>query len=246
MKHLIVSLHDFHPGSHLAIREQIEFLTPLGVKNFSILVVPHFHHQKLLKDSASSLAYLDERHAANDDLVVHGYYHDRVGQGGGSFFWTKLYTANEAEFLDLSDGEVRHRLTRALTLWEEHGWRADGFIAPAWLMPEAQDVILKRMNFTYTTRLKYFQNLRTLRMTATQSLCYSTRAKWRRDVSLLWNKWLFARLRKTKEVIRLSLHPNDLKFEPIKSQIRDIVENALANGYEPITYATYAKLQSAA
>ncbi|MDR0534349.1 MAG: polysaccharide deacetylase family protein [Verrucomicrobiales bacterium] len=241
MKHLIVSLHDYHPGSHAAIKEQIETLNIWGVKNVSILVVPHYHHQKATKDSASSLAYLGERQAANDDLVVHGYYHDRVGQGSGSFFWTKLYTANEAEFLDLSDGEVRHRLTRALTLWEEQGWKPEGFIAPAWLMPEEQDVILKRMNFTYTTRLKYFQNLRNLQKTETQSLCYSTRAKWRRDVSLRWNKWLFARLLKTKDVIRLSLHPNDLKFEPIKLQIQDIVETALTEGYQPLTYAAYAK-----
>ncbi|MDR2462341.1 MAG: polysaccharide deacetylase family protein [Verrucomicrobiales bacterium] len=242
MKHLIVSLHDFHAGTHEAVREQIDTLTVWGVKNFSILVVPHFHHRKMLKDSAASLAYLGGRHADGDDLVIHGYYHDRVGQGGGSFFWTKLYTANEAEFLDLSDGEARHRLTRALALWEENGWRADGFIAPAWLMPEEQDMLLKRMNFTYTTRLKYWQNLRTLKVTATQSLCYSTRARWRRDASLRWNQWLFARLLKTKDVIRLSLHPRDLQFEPVKLQIRGIVETALTKGYQPITYAGYAKL----
>ncbi|MDR1191898.1 MAG: polysaccharide deacetylase family protein [Verrucomicrobiales bacterium] len=244
MKHLIVSLHDFHPGTHAAVKEQIDTLTVWGVRNFSILVVPHFHHQKMLKDNAAALAYLGGRHAVGDDLVIHGYYHDRVGQGGGSFFWTKLYSANEAEFLDLSDGEVRHRLTRALTLWEENGWRADGFIAPAWLMPEEQDLILKRMNFTYTTRLKYWQNLRTLKVTATQSLCYSTRARWRRALSLRWNQWLFARLLKTKDVIRLSLHPRDLQFEAIRQQIHGIVETALTKGYQPITYAAYSKAES--
>jgi uncharacterized protein len=242
MKHLIVSLHDFHPKSLTAIRGQIEFLTSLGVQNYSILVIPQYHHKKRLQDDAPSLAYLNERHAANDDLVAHGYYHDRVGQGKGSIFWTKLYTANESEFHSISDGEVRHRLTRAQTLWAENGWQLHGFIAPAWLMPEEQDVILKRMNFTYTTRLKYFQNLRTLKKTETQSLCYSTRAQWRRNVSLRWNKWLFDRLLKTKDVIRLSLHPGDLQFEPIKLQIQSIVESALANGYQPITYAQFAKL----
>jgi predicted deacetylase len=242
MKHLIISLHDCHPGSLTAIRGQIDFLTPLGVRNFSILAVPHFHHQRALRHDPATLAVLGERHAAGDDIVIHGYYHDRAGMGGGSWFWTKIYTAGEAEFLDLSDGEARHRLTRALTVWEDQDWRPDGFIAPAWLMPEEQDVILKRMNFTYTTRLKYFQNLRTLQKTETQSLCYSTRAAWRRAVSLRWNKWLFARLLKTRDVIRLSLHPHDLEFEPIQRQIREIVENALASGHQPITYAAYAKL----
>jgi predicted deacetylase len=246
MKHLIVSLHDYHPGTQPAVREQVETLAAWGVRNFSILAVPHFHHGKSLRDNAATRAYLGERQAAGDDLVIHGYYHDLAGQGGGSWFWTKLYTAGEAEFHDLSDGEARHRLTRALAIWEENGWRADGFIAPAWLMPEEQDVILKRMNFTYTTRLKYFQNLRTLRVTPTQSLCYSTRAAWRRAASLRWNRWLFARLLKKKNVIRLSLHPNDLRFEPLRLQIRGIVETALANGYEPITYAAYARLQPAA
>ncbi|MDR1305436.1 MAG: polysaccharide deacetylase family protein [Verrucomicrobiales bacterium] len=241
-KYLIVSLHDYHPGTHAAVREQVATLTAWGVRNFSILAVPHFHHQQSLRASPPSLAWLGERQAAGDDLVIHGYYHDLVGQGGGAFFWNKLYTAGEAEFHDLSAGEARHRLTRALTLWEEHGWRATGFIAPAWLLPEAQDELLRRLNFTYTTRLQYFLQLRTRRVTPTQSLCYSTRAAWRRAVSLRWNRWLFARLRQTRAVIRLSLHPRDLHFAPLKAQIRGLVETALTEGYQPVTYAAYANL----
>ena len=244
MKHLIVSLHDFHPASLPAIREQIDFLTPLGVSNFSILVTPHFHHRKNIREDAPARSYLDTRLAAGDDLAIHGYYHDRVGVGDDSFFWTKIYTANEAEFFDLGDGEVRHRLTRALALWEECNWPAAGFIAPAWLMPEAQDAILKRLNFTYTVRLKHIKNLRTATTTKTQSLCYSTRAPWRRDVSLRWNKYLSAHLLKTNNVIRLSLHPNDLSFDPLKAQIRHITETALAAGYQPTTYAKFVKTEA--
>ncbi|MDD5260352.1 MAG: polysaccharide deacetylase family protein [Methylacidiphilales bacterium] len=241
MKHLIVSLHDLHPGSLDAVRGQIDCLKTLGISNFSILAVPHFHHQKRLKDHAGMLKFLDERSQAGDDLVIHGFYHDRSDRGGGPLFWTKFYTANEAEFLDLSDGEARHRVETALEIWREHGWPANGFIAPAWLLPRAQDVLLKRMGFSYTTRLGGIHLLRKGMEMASQSLCYSTRAEWRRKISLLWNPFLFKRL-VGRQVVRLSLHPDDLNHPPIREQILEIAGMALAAGYEPVTYSAYAEM----
>jgi uncharacterized protein len=241
MKSFIVSLHDFHPGSRELISAQVDLLQQWGVKNCSILVIPHYHHGKRTRDDQKSLDYLNQRHQAGDDLVLHGYYHDRSGNKGGSYFLTQLYTANEAEFLDLSDGEMRHRIELGRKLWEEQGWPLHGFIAPGWLMPGEQDKLLKRLGFDYTTRLGRFTQLQKNRQHNSQSLCYSTRAAWRRGLSAFWNPALFWHLRRT-ETIRLSLHPNDFTWPALKLQIQETVEMALAEGFEPITYRDYAKM----
>ncbi len=241
MKHLIVSLHDFHPGSREAISDQVDFLKAIGVSCFSVLVVPKYHMQKHITDDKASLKYLDKRYAAGDEMVVHGYYHYVKDPRLGHLFWNRIYTNKESEFFDISDGEVRHRIDQGLQIWEKMGWQAKGFIPPAWLMPDKQNHILKKMGFTYTNRLKTITLLQKKKETETQSLCYSSRAAWRRALSLSWNQALFNRLKKG-EIIRLSLHPDDLKYPQLKQQIGEITEMALAQGYSPITYARYAAL----
>jgi len=241
MKSLIVSLHDFHPGSCEAIRDQIEFLHELGVDRLSILVIPKYHMGKHLNEDQAALKLLDERQEAGDELVVHGYYHYVKDPRAGNFFWNRLYTNRESEFMDLSDGEVRHRIQLGLDIWESRGWKASGFIAPAWLMPKKQDAILRKLGFRYTNRLRTISLLQKKKEIEAPSLCYSTRSGWRRQLSLTWNQALFNRLRKGS-VIRLSLHPTDLTHEPIRQQIREILEMALAEDYRPLSYAAYAAL----
>lgn len=240
-KSLIISLHDFHPGSKNLIAEQVDFLGGLGVKNFSILVVPCYHHGKRTKESPASIDFLQQRHEAGDDLVLHGYYHDRSGMAEGNLFFTRFYTENEAECLDLSDGELSHRLELGRQFWNERGWPLHGFIAPAWLLPRHQDAVLKRQGFEYTTRLGHISLVQKGLIRKSQSLCYSTRSAWRRTLSLTWNPVLFSRLRKT-DTVRLSLHPNDLTFPQVRLQIKEIVEMALAEGYQPLTYRDYGQV----
>jgi predicted deacetylase len=238
---LIVSLHDLHPGSLNLIQHQTEWLTSLGVTQYSILAVPHFHHIKKLAESEETVSWLNNQVTKKQDIVLHGLYHDRIDQKSGSFFYTKFYTANEAEFLDLADSEFLNRVQQGRSLWMEKKWPLHGFIAPAWLMPTQQDRILSELNFDYTTRLRGIHLLKKNQYVPTQSLCYSTRASWRLWVSLVWNKWLFKKLIH-KPVLRLSLHPFDLTHTKIRYQIAKFLEITLANGYEALSYSSYAAL----
>ncbi|MEO0454628.1 MAG: polysaccharide deacetylase family protein [Verrucomicrobiota bacterium] len=239
-KRLIISLHDVHPGTREQVIRQVDALNAVGADRFSLLVVPKFHHEKLISEDPLLLDWLTKRHAQGDDLVLHGYYHDRQGRELGNIFWTKLYTNGEAECLDLSDGEIRHRIEMGRRIWDDHEWKMVGFIPPAWLMPESQYALLRREELLYTNRLRDVTLLLKNRVIRSQSLCYSTRSGWRREISPLWNQWLFTRLR-GQSVIRLSLHPPDFEFELIRQQIIELVELALADGYEPVTYAQYAE-----
>ncbi len=187
-KSLIVSLHDAHPGSRAQIAEQIAFLGAYGVNCSSILVVPEFHHGA---NAGSDAVFRDEVstwQSAGHELVLHGYYHDRQESPRetlGTVFWTRLYTNREAEFLDLPRETAQERLARGRKLFDSLGWKATGFVAPAWLMAEWIPGLLAEMNFAYTTTLKGIVPLGpgVNQVAASQSLCYSTRAAWRRFAS---------------------------------------------------------------
>jgi len=242
-KSLIVSLHDAHPGSHQQIAEQVDFLARYGIIRSSILVVPEFHHQGSLLQDKSFCDSVSGWQSIGHEIVLHGYFHDRQESPPeklSTLFWTRLYTNREAEFLDLSPETARLRLERGRTLFESLGWRGRGFVAPAWLMAEGLTNLLAEMGFAYTNRLREIIPLLpgVNRLTHSQSLCYSTRAAWRRTASCIWNKRLFGRLRAT-EVIRLSLHPRDLEFPLIRRQLDQILRASLKHGFQPITYGDY-------
>jgi predicted deacetylase len=240
-KALIVSLHDAHPLSQVKIQEQIEFLASFGVAKSSILIVPSFHHQGSLAEKPEFCQAAGRWQEAGHELVLHGYFHDRKSSPRetlSTLFWTRLYTNQEAEFLDLPMEEARERITWGLDLFKKLGWKTSGFVAPAWLMPVTVEKLLAEMGFAYTTRLKQIIRLNPSQRIATQSLCYSTRAAWRRVASGLWNKHLFTSLRKTN-LVRLSLHPNDLAFPLPRRQISQIVRACVKAGFEPTTYGEY-------
>jgi uncharacterized protein len=242
-KLLIVSLHDAHPGSHAQIAEQVAFLAGYGIARSSILVVPEFHHGGLVTKDPSFCDDVSAWQAGGHELVLHGYYHDRAEAAPdtfSNFYWTRLYTAGEAEFLDLSREAARSRLELGRMLFKTLGWRATGFVAPAWLMATGLTNLLAEMGFAYTTRVgEIIPLLPGLnRLKSSQSLCYSTRAGWRRFASALWNKYLYRRLRDT-DLVRLSLHPRDLEFPLMRRQIDQILRASLKRGFQPTTYGDY-------
>ena len=242
-KSLIVSLHDAHPGSHAQIAEQIAFLAAYGIKCSNILVVPEFHHSGSLTKDAAFCDAVSTWQTQGHELVLHGYYHDRKEAAPdvfSNFFWTRIYTAGEAEFLDLDKEAARARLELGQLLFKSLGWRTTGFVAPAWLMAEGLPNLLAEMGFSYTTRLREIIPLRPglNRLKSSQSLCYSTRAGWRRFASAFWNKYLWDKLRES-DLVRLSLHPRDLEFPLMRRQIDQILRASLKRGFQPTTYGDY-------
>jgi len=158
-----------------------------------------------------------------------------------NLFWTRFYTNGEAEFLDLPGAEARRRLEEGKRRFAEAGFEVKGFIAPAWLMAPGLTGLLAELGFAHTTTLRQFLNLATGTATDAQSLCWSTRADWRRGASLAWNHFLCARLlRERGPLLRISLHPDDLRHAAIRQQIERCVKSALDAGYKPVTYADYA------
>jgi hypothetical protein len=63
------------------------------------------------------------------------------------------------------------------------------------------------------------------------------RSAWRRQMSLAWNAFLFQRLR-TNPLMRISIHPVDLRHAKVWQQIRELITRALADR-EPLTYLAW-------
>jgi predicted deacetylase len=76
-----------------------------------------------------------------------------------------------------------------------------------------------------------------------QSLVWSVRSSWRRQVSRAWNELLFRRLA-ANSLLRISIHPVDLRHAQIWRQIRELVSRASADR-EPLTYHEWLARQRA-
>src|SRR5262245_18233427 len=97
MRRLILSIHDVHPASFQAVREQVAWCEALGIQRFSILVVPQFHLLEPFERCEGLVQWLRTREAFGDEIVIHGFYHKMCEESSiRNWFWNRIYTANEA------------------------------------------------------------------------------------------------------------------------------------------------------
>ena len=234
---LVVSIHDVSPLTWKASVAMLEDLRPLGVTAFSLLVVPNHHHRGHFLENNDFCTWLRERNGLGDDIVIHGYYHQRErksGETAGQKLITRFYTQDEGEFYDLDEEPAFAAVSKAQAEFGRIGLHPRGFIAPAWLLSPASERALRRAGCEYTTRIGSVTNLRTGAVHATQSMVYSARNAWRRAASLGWNAQLFRRLR-GNPLLRVGIHPPDFQYAMIWRQIRRSISLALEDRV-PLTY----------
>jgi len=241
---LVVSLHDVSPLTRAECARILVELRAVGVAQTSLLVVPNHHQRGHMLDDPEFAAWLRELSAAGHEIVIHGYHHQRARRAGENLrarLTTRFYTADEGEFYDLDQASAHELVAKAEADFRQLGVTSSGFIAPAWLLSREAEDALRELRCEYTTRLGTVLDLRTGRVFASQSLVWSTRSAWRRQMSLAWNALLFRRLASTP-LLRISIHPVDLKHATIWQQIRELVTRALADR-EPLTYLAWVTRQ---
>lgn len=235
---LVVSLHDVHPGSLAAVAKQRADLRSWGVRRVSLLVVPHWHGRESIEADSEFAQTISRWQDEGDEVVLHGWTHSCAGlrERTSDWFWTRLYTSYEAEFFLANPEETRVRLTTGRELFERLGWHAVGFIAPAWLVAPHGIPILRELGFAYTVTRKAVIPLgHAAAPLISSSLCYSTRALWRRAASRVWNPWL-ARSLRPRPLLRISLHPGDVAYPKIWDQIGRLTTAATRSGRIAVTY----------
>jgi predicted deacetylase len=244
MKTLIVSIHDVHPGSLDAAIGQVEFCESLGIRRFSILVVPDFHMRFPIEASPDLAAWLCHRERLGDEIVLHGLYHYNAEAAASprGWFLNRVYTSREAEFLNLDFETARSRIHDGRRRLEEIGLHPVGFIAPAWLMNQNVLRAIFGAGMFYTNTVNSIVAASGRRIPC-RSLCYSSRSAWRRAGSLAWNSALW-RAKRNHRVVRLSLHPQDLTVKAFRSHIAALISSAAARGFDPTTYSDFVTKQT--
>lgn len=243
---LVVSLHDVSPRTRAECAEILGQLAALGVPRCSLLVIPDHHRRGHFFADSECAGWLRAQAAAGHEPVMHGYYHQRARREGESVsakWTTRIYTADEGEFYDLDRATAAALVSKAREDFRELGVEPAGFIAPAWLLSAEAEAALRELGCTYTTRLGSVVELQTSRVWQSQSLVWSVRSSWRRQVSRAWNELLFRRLA-ANSLLRISIHPVDLRHAQIWRQIRELVSRASADR-EPLTYHEWLARQRA-
>jgi hypothetical protein len=237
---LVVSIHDVAPATREPVEKIVRQVAALGVSARALLVVPDYHRQGRSMADENFCAWLREWANGGDEIVIHGFFHERARRPNESArekLITRFYTADEAEFFDLKYADARRLIEEAQDEFAGKGFAARGFVAPAWLLGAEAERAAIDAGMNYTTTLRTVRDFNAREMIASQSLVYSVRSEWRRGISLGWNRWLFARLT-NNPLLRISLHPPDISHPKIWEQIRELIARALRDR-KPMTYEAY-------
>jgi len=243
MKSLVVSIHDVSPLTQPFCEEILAQLLQLGIDQTSLLIIPNHHGCAPIREDSAFRSWIVGKIEAGHEAVLHGYFHQRQKQKTDSVrakITTELYTAGEGEFFDLTTGEASIRVQRGLEDLAFLPQKIVGFIAPAWLLGANAEVAIRKLGFLYTTRLGWVQTFGRCADVRSQSLVWSTRARWRMVTSLAWNRCLALRLVRAP-LLRIGIHPPDLQHRPVWEQIRRLVV-AARHVRECVSYAKFVEM----
>jgi uncharacterized protein len=242
MKSLVVSLHDVSPLTQTLCDSILAQLLELGVRQTSLLVIPNYHQKAPITQDSSFRNWLARKVDADHEPVLHGYFHQRQRKGEDSLFsklTTEIYTAGEGEFFDLSAGEACNRLQSGLEDLAFLPRKVVGFIAPAWLLSAGSEIAVRGLGFRYTTQLSCVQIFGCSSEVRSRSLVWSTRANWRAVMSLAWNRGL-AITTAQAPLIRIAIHPLDVRHPAVWRQIRQLVAG-MSQGRECVSYEKFVE-----
>ena len=267
---LCVSIHDVAPATWDDCARLAAALRSVADIPFSWLVVPRYH-DRLDDDAAmragldAALARGDELVLHGYTHLDTEARADNLRQR----FLRGVYTRREGEFAALPAGEARRRIELGLDWFRERGWTASGFVPPAWLMGEGAWDALEDFDFAYTTTFarfhllggvgrqhktgglgKRFGHMETLpeRLVNTPggpalfapSLVYAARNRSGRLLSPI-AAGLAARWQAGAPLVRLSLHPPDVRHPRLLAHAQRLVAQLLTTS-QAVTKDSCARL----
>lgn len=241
---VLLVLHDVAPQTWADYRPFVEIVDALGNVPITWLVVPDFHHHNALEAHGDFRRLLDSRIAKGDELTLHGYFHcddQPAPRTPRDWLMRRVYT-HEGEFYRLSEAQALKRLTDGVDLFRRYDWPVQGFVAPAWLMSEGTRRALRQLPLSYTSDAQHLYRLPDFTPIAAPGLVWSARSAWRRGLS----KMLSDRREQHWQhelVIRLGLHPQDMRHDFSRHYWLDTLQRMLNEGRRPLTKAAWLATQ---
>ncbi|GLH45634.1 hypothetical protein RS3R6_43020 [Pseudomonas atacamensis] len=236
MKAVCLVLHDVAPSTWADYQPFVEAVDALGDVPMTWLVVPDFHRHDALDANPAFRRVLDARVARGDELALHGYYHDDqepMPNNPRDWFMRRVYT-HEGEFYRLSREAALARLHAGLDMFQRYDWPVQGFVAPAWLMSDGTRQALRELPLSYTSSPQHLYRLPDFSAIDAPGLVWSARSAWRRGVSKILSDQREQRWREAS-VIRLGLHPVDMRHRFSRDYWLHTLQRLLAEGRVPLT-----------
>ena len=233
---LMLVLHDIAPETWPDYQPFVQAIDEMGGVPMTWLVVPDFHHRNPLHRSPTFCRLLERRLALGDELALHGFYHADDGtppRSPGAFFMRRIYT-HEGEFYSLSRDAAFARLCAGIEVFDRYRWPLHGFVAPAWLMSDGTRQALRELPLRYTSDPQHLYRLPDFTAIDAPGLVWSARSAWRRGLSKIVSEQRQLRWRQAP-VIRLGLHPVDMRHGYSRDYWLHTLERLLSEGRVPMT-----------
>ncbi len=240
-----VSIHDVSPLWEREIDVALEMAHAAGVRP-ALLVVPDYHGRAPLAADARFAARLRTLQAEGHEIYLHGYYHrSRRWDDAASrdpeearglrarlrhAFAQKVVSASEAEFSDVSREEALSRLDAGERVLKEAGLRIDGFVAPAWSMPDWVLPLLGARGYAFTEDHLRIHDPKGGRSRPSLVLNYASRTPARLFSSVAWCR--VARPARRVLPARIAIHPADMRFALLRSEVASLLDWAKADFVE--------------
>jgi predicted deacetylase len=242
---LLVVLHDVAPPTWADYQPFVEAVDALGEVPLTWLVVPNFHQHNDLDAHPGFQRLLTRRIARGDELALHGYFHCDDAPSTSNprdWFMRRVYT-HEGEFYCLSREAAWTRLRAGIEMFRRFNWPLQGFVAPAWLMSDGTREALRQLPLSYTSDPQHLYRLPDFTAIDAPGLVWSARSAWRRGLSKLVSDQREQRWRQAP-VIRLGLHPVDMRHEFSRTYWLQTLKRLLDEGRVPMTKAGWLASQS--
>jgi predicted deacetylase len=202
----------------------------------TLLVVPQWHRQAPIDRSGAWRGLIDRLLSHGSEIALHGLWHVDDGGRSPSFraaLARRALSAREAEFAALSAAEARLRIETGMTLLRRCGWRANGFVPPAWQISEQAAAVIGEFPFEYTTSWGSMTSLPGAQCWSVPCLGLSARSALRRSLSSRWIAWRWAQLAEVPAV-RLALHPLDACYDTTLQLCQQLLR-AVLEDRQPLT-----------
>jgi predicted deacetylase len=217
---LLLVLHDIAPPTWADYQPFVEAVDALGNVPMTWLVVPNFHKHNDLEAHPGFRRLLSGRLALGDELALHGYFHCDDGP----------MASNPRDWFT--------RLHAGIDMFQRYHWPLHGFVAPAWLMSEGTRQALRQLPLSYTSDPQHLYKLPDFAVVDAPGLVWSARSAWRRGLSKLVSDQREQRWRQAP-VIRLGLHPVDMRHEFSRTYWLQTLKRLIAEGRVPMTKARW-------
>jgi predicted deacetylase len=207
---LLITIHDVTP----ALAARVEALWLLcesrGVVP-GLLVVPDWHGETAMESNEAFVAWLKARAAAGSEIFLHGERHDEVGLPRTFRDSLRAFgkTNNEGEFLTLDYYGARERIDRGVARLRAMGLDPVGFVPPAWLAKRATHAAVHDAGLFVSEDAAAVYVHEPDRLVRAPVLRWSGRGVARAYGSVLVERMRW-RLQRSKQVMRIALHPGDL------------------------------------